>query len=115
MPHRTGQLCPAATTSRYKLTFPFRSRINTADADIVVGKYPEEMVWTVSKSTVGYGSVTGRTLPYHHSASSSPLLAAFPDDKTKLAVAKQTTSGECFAPYDVQQDSAISANRLFKK
>lgn len=33
---------PPSTRSRHKLTFPFRSRINIADADMLAGKYPRE-------------------------------------------------------------------------
>ena len=59
-----------------KLTFPFKSRINIADADILVGNDPGEKAWMLSKFTVEYGSVEGGTLRSHHIASSSPLLFA---------------------------------------
>lgn len=66
---------PQQLQSRNKLTFPFRSRINTADADMLVGKYPGEKARAVSKCRLEYGSVKGRTLGSHHLASSSPPLA----------------------------------------
>lgn len=40
--------------------------------------------------------------------------AAFPDDRTKLAVAKEATSGEQFTSFNVTARSIIVANRLTK-
>lgn len=103
---------PQQLPSRNKLTFPFRSRINTADADILVVKYPGEKARAVSKSTLGYGSVEGRTLGSHHLASSSPSLSpltttvrCLPGCSTKLARTRQTTSGESPLPFDVQREA----------
>lgn len=103
---------PQQLQSRNKLTFPFRSRINTADADILMGKYPGERAKAVSKSTLGYGSVEGRTLGSHHLASSSPPLSpltttvrCLPGCSTKLARTRQTTSGESPLPFHAQQET----------
>lgn len=106
---------PQQLQSRNKLTFPFKSRTNTADADILVGKYPGEKSRAVSKSTLEYGSVEGRTLGSHHLASSSPPLSpltttvrCLPGCSTKLARRRQTTSGESSLPFDVQQEAWLT-------
>lgn len=89
---------PAATTSRLKLTFPFRSRIKIADADMLVARSARrEEARLISVSTVKYGSLERSNVHSLHPPSSSSQfiyvgvqLAAFPERPVKLADGETT-------------------------